>query len=500
MNPIQYESLADSIKVEDITANSSSRKVLDRIKRNIAITVLYIQNEHDEEEAYEGLDSGVYVPEGSNDMGWLGYFVGKSEHLKEIRLTSFTPTSGASVTEVLEPFLMGVNNNRSIQSLDFCQMDLLGGRLFNIFGPFFENSPVLAELYMHECQFGNDGCRLLALAIGSSKTKSLQKVTLLDCNVSDEGLVDIITSLSIHPHLRKLFWTGNRLSTKGCMALATLLRCSATELEHLALGGNEINDEGVDALVPVLKNCSHLHTLVLSNNLAISLKGWRCLATILESPNTSSLTTLYVSGNNIDDEVATTLTSALLSNHTLTSLGIIDYHNPSITNEGWKAFTKLLCDTSTVNSTFLSNHTLGYMFNLRHDCSFQNTLRPLLELNQRQDKKLVAMIKILQNHNDFDMMPFFEWEFKVLPLMINWLERASTTLGWDWWPNIGPRKLSSIYQFVRAMPLLYVEIRLKKELEDINAAELQIEEEYRQRKQVLHDRKRSIMERLGPQK
>ena len=97
------------------------------------------------------------------------------------------------------------------------------------------------------------------------------------------------------------------------------------------------------------------------------------------------------------------------------------------------------------------------------------------------------MIKILQHHNNFDMMPFFEWEFKVLPLMIDWFERASAIdMPEDYAPNIGPRKLSSIYQFVRGMPLLYVETVLRKELEDIKAAQAQMEE-----------RERYILERLG---
>ena len=93
------------------------------------------------------------------------------------------------------------------------------------------------------------------------------------------------------------------------------------------------------------------------------------------------------------------------------------------------------------------------------------------------------------------MMPFFEWEFKVLPLIVDWFERASTIRmprGFD--PNIGSRKLSSIYLFVRDMPLLYVEARLKKELEDIKEELLP---QLDKRKLLLEERKRSIMDRLG---
>ena len=129
---------------------------------------------------------------------------------------------------------------------------------------------------------------------------------------------------------------------------------------------------------------------------------------------------------------------------------------------------------------------------------------PLLFLNERHDKKEVAMIKILQCHNDLDMLPFFEWEFKVLPLVLSWLERASVLempAGFE--PNIEERKLSTIYQFVRGMPVLYVETCLRKELEDIKVAESQLEEEgelqeeLMQRKRLLQERKESIMKKLG---
>ena len=502
MNFQQYNDNAGSTRTRDIVTNGNNRIVLRRIKRNSKYDdneCLYIQNQHDD----DGEDCVDYVPESAYDMGWLGYFVGRNNHLKELCIRDFEPSSRASFEEVLTPFLMGVNNNRSIHTLNFEHIDLFGGRVFSIMGPFFENSPVLTELHIHGCHFGNDGCRLLALAIGSSKAKSLQKVTLMDCNVSDEGMVDIITALSIHPHLQNLWWSGNRLSTKGCMALATLLRCSCCELQHLDLDRNELDDEGIDALVPELKNCNHLHTLVLSRNLAISLKGWRCLATILEAPNCSSLITLYVSGNNVVYEVVTTLTRALVNNRTLTTINVYD-NNETITDEGWEAFSKLLCDTSTVNSTYLSNHTLTYVIG---STDARPSLKPFLTLNKRENKKEIAMIKILRHHNDFDMMPFFEWEFKVLPLMINWFEKASTVDMEGFESKIGPRKLSSIYQFVRGMPLLYVETRLRKELEDIKSKESKMEEKQQELEeelleleaehQLIQEKKAVIMKQLS---
>ena len=251
-------------------------------------------------------------------------------------------------------------------------------------------------------------------------------------------------------------------------------------MQTLDLSDNGIDDEGIDTLVPTLRNCYQLQTLRIIRNESISSRGWQQLASILESPN-SNLTCLrlVVNGNNLDDEKAAAFVDALKNNRMLKHLFIGDI----MSNNIQVSFSKLLCDTTSINSTYQSNHTLSYL----GQQAKQNQLGPLLVINERENKKEVAMIKILQHHNDFVMMPFFEWEFKVLPLMINWFQRASTIeMPRGFQLNIGPRKLASIYQFVRGMPLLYVETRLRQELEEIKVAQAQMEE-----------RKRGILERLG---
>ena len=441
-------------------------------------------------------DHTDYHPEGVDDMGWLGYFVGKNSYLEALYIEFFQAISGGSYNDVIEPFIKGLNRNKSIKKLGLNSVDLLDGNIFTMLGPFFENNKVLTELTLNDCNLEEEGCRLLALALGSIKNRSLHNVSLLDNDISDEGMVDIITSLSMHPQLEEIDFTGNHLSTKGCTALGTLLQHSATKLLSLDLSSNQINDDSIEALVPALKCCSYLRTLTIDDSTSVTSRGWENLASILESPN-SSLTELTFLSNNIDDEVVTALISALASNHTLRTLrigGLI------LLSHGEKELSKLLCDTSSINATYRSNHTLFHLGAIPRE----NPLRPLLVLNDRKNEKEVAIIKILQHHNDFDMMPFFEWEFKVLPLMINWFERASAiTMPINFEPNIAPRKISSIYQFIRAMPLLYVETYLMKELEDIKAAELQLEETIEKEKRklvLLLERKRSIMQQLGQNK
>ena len=511
-----YDAQADTIDVDDIAKNSNNRIVMRRIKMN-DVTFdanddnnesfsLWIQNHHD----VNGEGCVDYVPEGAYDMGWLGYFVGKNNHLKRLYINSFTPTSGSSLRDVLDPFFRGVSSNKSIKKIDLAGMDMLGGEVFTVLGPFFKNISSLTDIDINNCVWGDEGGRLFALAIGSSTNKSLERVTLRNNNISDEGMVDIITALSVHPHLKRLNLVGNGLRENGCVALVTLLRCSAKELQYLYISNNDVGDEGIEALVPALANCNQLNELYISDNPSITTKGWQSLATILEAPN-SNLEVLDMSQNNVNDEPVASFASALANNHTLHTLYLDN--NRSITAFGLQAFSNVLCDTTSINSTYLSNHTLYYL----GDEFYENAIiGPLLDMNERDDKKEVAVIKILQNHSDFDMQPFFEWEFKVLPLVLSWLERASVfEMPEDFEPNIEPRKLSTIYQFVRGMPVLYVETRLRKELEDIKAEESQMEEkfkeeqrrllqeikhrkqEFEQRKQYLQERKESIMKNLG---
>lgn len=241
--------------------------------------------------------------------------------------------------------------------LSFNDMELMNGRVFTTLDKFFSNHK-LTSIELSRCNFGYEDCRQLALAIGSSTSKSLQHVTLQHNGITDEGMVYIITALSMHPQLQTLELEGNHLRTNGCIALSTLLQNSTAHLQSLDLSSAEINDEGIDSLIPALKN-NPLQSLRLENN-SITSKGLQKLTSLLEPPN-SNLTGFFIMGNNIDDEVVTAFTSALVNNRTLTTLGIRDYpttSNLSITDEGWKAFSELLCDTSSVNSTFRSNHTL----------------------------------------------------------------------------------------------------------------------------------------------
>ena len=64
-------------------------------------------------------------------------------------------------------------------------MDLLGGEVFTMLGSFFQNNHNLTNIKVFNCDFGDEGCRLFALAIGSNH--NLTEINIEECNFGDEG-------------------------------------------------------------------------------------------------------------------------------------------------------------------------------------------------------------------------------------------------------------------------------------------------------------------------
>jgi hypothetical protein len=160
------------------------------------------------------------------------------------------------------------------------------------------------------------------------------------------------------------------------------------------------------------------------------------------------LESLYIYDNQYTHgEVAIMFANALVNNCTLKTLQI---DTADIISDGWATFSKLLCDTSSINNTFLSNHTLEGQY-CREQAPKEMTFS--LDLNAFPDKKAVAINKILKHHCHIDMQSTLGWGLKLLPLVVGWFESA----------DAGPRhvdviadtkgmRFSAIYQFILGVP------------------------------------------------
>jgi hypothetical protein len=179
---------------------------------------------------------------------------------------------------------------------------------------------------------------------------------------------------------------------------------------------------------------------------------------------------------NIGDDGASALADGLVGNKSLKQLRF-DVDVAGITEVGWSAFSKLLCDTSSANSTYLSNHTLQWIGD-GDDHGAPEDVKKYLACNKvsvvlrsKQDVD-VAFWKILRHFNDYDELgieSLFRWKLKCLPLVVAWFERArsaitilaevlnkETTLPATL-VRLETKKLSAVHKFVRGMPLLIID-------------------------------------------
>eukprot|EP00986_Skeletonema_menzelii_P013086 scaffold7435_cov74-Skeletonema_menzelii.AAC.2 len=409
---------------------------------------------------YEARARDVKLAEDSGeDFGWLGYFIGNSKHSKELHI--FDCREGQNI----EAFIEGINRNRLIETLNN-GLDL-GGITFRKLNPFFRNINNLSCLCLKNVEVGMDGAQSLALTLtlGGSQCQSFKTLCIEDCNLNDEGFAGIAVALRIHPQLEQLRLRSKKIGLIGCIALGDTMRGwgASSNLKSLNLYDNAIDDRGLQALVAGMTN-SPLEELNLDSNLITGV-GLRSMNPYFQSGN-CRLRNLRLYFINFGDEGALALADGLKGNKSLRRL---QFHpcESGITDVGWAAFSKLLCDPSSINNTYHSNHNIdqiGYCF--ANEGTPPDMLHYISVNHLSRHPHEAAIRKILISHPDLDMEPFFQsqWNLKLLPVVIDWFKCArSGVLPIDLRVtkqrqrvSLRSIELSALYKFVRSMPALTV--------------------------------------------
>jgi Ran GTPase-activating protein (RanGAP) involved in mRNA processing and transport len=392
-----------------------------------------------------------------------------------------------------------VDGFRSLSTLfqsEHCQLKYLGLDSMNIendgaaaLAAGLANLHSLTQLILDENSIGDDGAR--ALGAGLADLHSLEDLHLEDNSIGDPGLQALVEGLVHCDNLKYLSLSNNTtITASGLRSLSTLLGSDSCSLTTLGLGGisfgdegaaaladglkdnismknfyihnNSISDRGLQALVEGLDNCVNLTNLIISGNGSITASGLRSLSTLLQSES-CSLVNICLEGIPFYDEGAAALADALKGNKSMKELY---FDSSGVTSVGWKAFSKLLCDTSSVNTTYLSNHSLVQLERWSNGHTPGGIppydVKALLDSNKLPSKH-VAIHKILKSHSDFDIEPFFEWKLKLLPHVVSWFERVRILVDEHSWISdesaevFQSRQLSAMYNFVRGMPLVAID-------------------------------------------
>jgi len=300
-------------------------------------------------------------------------------------------------------------------------------------------------------ELGDDAARVFTE--GFKRNSSISKLGLSRCNLSEGAGYELLKAFGENgSNLKEISLMRCGFGSGGFRALTrTLSTCMGLRFLNLQLSG--INDELLEKLIVAVRGHHQLEMLDFSSN-NVGSGGCKTLATLIKDTN-SSLCVLALDRNSIDSNGAIVLANALINNTKLEELHLDG--NRNITSVGWEAFSRVLCNTSSINDTFLSNHTLQCLEEFESGV-VPSELAHLLDLNcSRNDKKEIAIRKILRYHHHLDMEPFFEWDLKVLPLAFGFFDRArGFPLNNE--ANIDARMLSSIYQFARAMPMQFLPV------------------------------------------
>jgi len=273
-------------------------------------------------------------------------------------------------------------------------------------------------------------------------------------------------------------------------SITTMLR-SCINLKMISLTNNGITDELLLPMVEAIRGHNSLQDLHLWKNM-IGNAGCDALATLLKNPN-SNLRRLDLSTNQIGILGANTLADSLTNNTKLKRLYLESNQIDQSILEN--SFSRVLCDKSSLNATYSSNHTLS---NKKLYGGFEEEgrmgiqLASLLKLNMGTNKKYVAIKKILRYHPNIDIEPLFEWgsgddrNLIALPYVVAWFNRAGEAVEHDeesvvsddgsdsdhssssseeeanYDYQVEERKLTAVYEFALAMPLLFIPNSNKK--------------------------------------
>ncbi|XP_048036227.1 NLR family CARD domain-containing protein 3-like isoform X3 [Megalobrama amblycephala] len=188
-----------------------------------------------------------------------------SECLDEFKLKKYISTNlgqnHMSPDEVLQKLLPVVEASRSAELSDCCITDEGCAALASA----LRSNSHLRELDLTENKIGDGGLTLLSDGLKDPHCK-LEKLTLWNCNITDEGCAALASALRSNSHLRELDLTENKLGCRGLTLLSDGLKDPHSKLEKLKLYDCGITAEGGAALATTLRSNSHLRELDLTWN------------------------------------------------------------------------------------------------------------------------------------------------------------------------------------------------------------------------------------------
>lgn len=365
------------------------------------------------------------------------------------------------------------HNDARIKTLKVGRVDDLDRRIWRRLGCLLGQNTRVKKL----CIPPMDNLDLVGLCAGIQSNRSIEKLDFARINLQD-SMSSLAPFLSSNPSLKSVDLDYCKIGTSaGIDILSTaLINRSHDTLEELNLNGNDFGDIDLDQLVLALNRNTDLRTLNLVCN-EIGQRGCASLAKLL-SNRESNLEVLDLTGNSIDSESVIILINSLAKNNKLKTLELgYNIRHIHIPPSGWAALLKCLCNTSSINDIFNSNHTLENVMGMNcmdpiswmarrnaFDAALgidnANLLFASIYVNGTLNRMLVARRKILWSHARGNVsIGDSSIATGAMPTIISWFQDNSNIrydnndgrLGWTS-REVTIAGLDSVYRLLRSRP------------------------------------------------
>ena len=202
-----------------------------------------------------------------SDAGWrlLGRYIANNTHLQRLMFSSLTD---AKVIQLFQE-LTKSSSITVLSSFDPCAINLgnIGMAGVQTMIPFLQKSPKLIKIDLSKNNIDSQGFESLVNALDGGKIEDL---FLNECNITDISALGNVTlpcikklslcnnnslglgynigDISSYTSLEDLNLRGNGIGIDGCRAIANLLQKEGSSLKTLSLAQNGIDDEGAEVL------------------------------------------------------------------------------------------------------------------------------------------------------------------------------------------------------------------------------------------------------------
>lgn len=164
-----------------------------------------------------------------------------------------------------------------------------------------------------------------------------------------------------------------------------------------------------------------------------SRNGWESLASILRNPNSALVELDIAHCTAMNNDALAILADTLRGNKKLKFMPLEWSFEDRARITNWKPLITLLCDETSIESTYDSNHTLESLgtrcyTGIGYEERFLNRppdLCSLFRLNRDLGPVEAARYKIINTHfsGDSIMDPFLDMDTQVLPQVMSWMAR-----------------------------------------------------------------------------